>query len=158
QHDLFAAWTRWNDFAALRTLATPDPGSLLDVLTASKAEQAQAALVQATGWSADTLAALVGKQGLDLQDADYKDTATLLKVADAMRLLALLGAPATEVSGWAASAPDFKQSLAAAQEAKRALKAQYDNEAWLEIARSVTDQLRESQRAALVAYLLPRLG
>ena len=47
---------------------------------------------------------------------------------------------------------------AAAQEAKRAHKARYDNEAWLEIARPIADRLREGQRAALVAYLLPRLG
>ena len=52
----------------------------------------------------------------------------------------------------------MEQARTSAQEAKRAHKAQYDNEAWLEIARPIADQLREGQRAALVAYLLPRLG
>lgn len=53
---------------------------------------------------------------------------------------------------------DSKTARAAAQEAKRAHKAKYDNDSWLEIARAVADQLRELQRAALVDYLLPQLG
>jgi hypothetical protein len=34
QHALFAAWTRWNDFAALRAIARRDPTFLLDAITA----------------------------------------------------------------------------------------------------------------------------
>jgi hypothetical protein len=158
QHALFAAWTRWNDFAALRTLAMRDPTALLKVITASTVNEAHAALVRAVGWDANALAALAGTQGFDLKAAAYKDTAILLKVADAMRLLGVLGAPVTEVFGWAVAAPPMEQARASAQEAKRAHKARYDNEAWLEIARSIADQLREGQRAALVAYLLPWLG
>ena len=116
----FAAWTRWNDFTVLRALAMRDPTSLLDVITASTVNEAQAALVRAIGWDANALAALAGTQGFDLKDAAYKDTAALLKVADAMRLLGVLGAPATEVFGWAVAAPTMKQARASAQEAKRA--------------------------------------
>lgn len=158
QQALFAAWKRSNDFVALRALSVRDPASLLDVLTASKADEAQAALVYATGWDANTLAALAGVQGFGLNDAAYQDTATLLKLADAMRLLGVTGAPAAEVFGWATGAPDMQRVRASAQEARRAHKARYDNEAWLEIARPIADQLREGQRAALVAYLMPRLG
>ncbi|CAN5845087.1 hypothetical protein BH18ACI4_BH18ACI4_08600 [soil metagenome] len=53
---------------------------------------------------------------------------------------------------------DNQSARSAAQEAKRAHKAQYDNDTWLEIARPVVDQLRELQRGALVDYLLPRQG
>lgn len=158
QHAIFDAWTCWNDFTVLRAVARANPSAFLDVFIASTATLAQTALVRATGWDAKVLGGLVGTQGFNLQDSDYKNAATLLKLADAMRLLSLLGAAPTEVFRWAAAAPDIKHARNAAQEAKRAHKARYDNEAWLEIARSVTDQLRESQRAALVAYLLPRLG
>jgi hypothetical protein len=158
QHALFAEWTRWNDFAALRAIAMRDPTFLLDAITASTINEAQAALAQATGWDANALATLAGNEGFDLKDEAYQDTAALLKVAEAMRLLGLLGAPAAEVLGWASAAPTMDQTRISAQEAKRAHKAQYDNEAWLEIARPIANQLRESQRAALVAYLMPRLG
>ncbi|MCI0349185.1 MAG: hypothetical protein L0Z53_07150 [Acidobacteriales bacterium] len=158
QHALFTAWTRWNDFTALRARATNDPAFLVDTLNASASVSAQAALVQATGWESKTLAALAGAQGLSLSDADYSDGAKLLDLADAMRLLGKLGAPTGEVFGWAAYAPNMEDARIAAQQAKRAHKARYDEKAWLEVARSVTDHLREAQRAALVAYLLPRLG
>ncbi|HVG22227.1 MAG TPA: neuraminidase-like domain-containing protein [Blastocatellia bacterium] len=157
QHALFAAWSRWNDYAALRSVATRDTTSLLDCIIASTANEAQAALARATGWDGGALAALAGSKGFDLKDADYKNTATLVKVANAMRLLGRLGTPVLETFGWATPAPEIKQARDAAQEAKRAHKAQYDNESWLVIARSISDRLRESQRAALVAYLLPRL-
>lgn len=158
QQALFAAWLRWNDFTTLRAVARANPPSLLDVFIASTAMSAQTALVRATGWDAGALAGLAGTQGFNLQDPDYKDTEKLLKLADAMRLLALLRAPAAEVFRWAAYAPSMEHTREAAQEAKRAHKARYDNDAWLEIARPVADRLRESQRTALVAYLLPKLG
>jgi len=157
-HALFTAWTRWNDFAALRALALSDPTGVLDVMTATKIEDAQAALVRATGWEAKTFATLAGAEGFKLKEADYKDTAVLFKLAYAMRRLEVLGAPAAEVFGWAAHAPTLAQARAFAQEAIRAHKAQYANEEWLEIARSIADQLRESQRTAMVTYLLPQLG
>ena len=157
-HALFNSWSRWNDFAALRALALSDPTAVLDVMTAAKTEDAQAALVRATGWEAQTLDGLCGAEGFKLKDADYKDTTKLLKLAYAMRRLEVLGAPAAEVFGWAAHAPTLAQTRAFAQEAKRAHKAQYANEEWLEIARSIADQLRENQRTAMVTYLLPQLG
>ena len=162
QRGLFMAWMRWNDFAKLRALLLRDPTSLLDVFTASSVSVAQTALLQATGWNASTLAALAGTldnpRGFDLKHVDYHDPGKLLRLANAMRLLGLLMAPAAEVFNWATPAPTMQQARVTAQEAKRAHKAQYDNEAWLEIARPITDRLRESQRAALVDYLLPRLG
>jgi hypothetical protein len=155
---LFRAWSRWNDFTTLRARATNDPTTLVDVLHAESVPAALKTLGQATGWDAKALEALAGAQGFALQDADYRDATKLLALADAMRLLDKLGAPAIEVFTWAAFAPSMGESRAAAQEAKRAHKARYDADAWLEVARSVTDLLREAQRAALVAYLLPQLG
>ena len=45
-----------------------------------------------------------------------------------------------------------------AQDIKRTVKAKYDENAWLEVARPLADTLRKNQRDALVAYLLPHLG
>jgi hypothetical protein len=155
---LFAAWSLLNDFTVLCAFASNDPLSLVDVFHAPNAAQALEKLQQATGFEETALAALAGAAGFNLQDADYSDTAKLFTLANAMRLLNTLAAPAGEIFSWAASTPDLKQARTAAQEAKRAHKAKYDDEAWLEVARSVADPLREAQRAALVAYLLPRLG
>ncbi|MCU0734245.1 MAG: neuraminidase-like domain-containing protein, partial [Methylotetracoccus sp.] len=154
QRILFAAWTRWSDFAALRMAASANPAALLDVFTAATVEQAHTALVRAMGWDSAVFAELAGI----LENLDYKDPATLFEMVEAMRLWVKLGVPAAQVFRWATHAPTMQQARDAAQEAKRALKAKYDNEAWLEIARPLADRLRESQRAALVAYLLPRLG
>ncbi|MDP1678675.1 MAG: neuraminidase-like domain-containing protein [Candidatus Nitrotoga sp.] len=228
KHTLFSAWSKWNDFVTLRALARNDPDSVLDVISAETGGQAQKALLRATGWDVHMLTTLVGNE-FTLKPS-YNDVTALLKLANAMRLLGQLGAPANEVFGWAsifsdtarviedgvtkmdtslvsetakfnaedlgrvvagAGIPDAtriiaivsatevtlnnktsatatgirvqiygdnKPALTAAQEAKRAHKAQYDNAAWLEIARPIADQLREAQRAALVAYLLPRVG
>jgi Tc toxin complex TcA C-terminal TcB-binding domain/Neuraminidase-like domain/PA14 domain/Salmonella virulence plasmid 28.1kDa A protein len=158
QQELFASWTRLSNFAALRMMPMRDPTSLLDVITSSTVTQAQAALIQVYGWDANALAELVGPEGFHLTDAEVKDTATLLKVAEGMRLLNMLGAPPHEVFDWATPTPAMQDTRKFAQEAKRALKAHYDNETWLEVARSLTDHLREAQRTALVAFLLPRLG
>ncbi len=228
KHTLFSAWSKWNDFVTLRSLARNDPDSVLEVISAKTGGQAQKALLRATGWDEHMLTTLVGNEfTLKLS---YKDVTALLKLANAMRLLGQLGAPVNEVFGWASIFPDTariiedgvikmdtslvsetarfnvedlgrvvagagipdatriiaivsatevtlsdktsatatgirvqiygdnKPAMTAAQEAKRAHKAQYDNAAWLEIARPIADQLREAQRAALVAYLLPRVG
>lgn len=158
QQKLFASWLGWNRFATLRQTPTRDPTSLLDVVTSTTPSQAQAALIQAFGWNANAVAELVGPQGFNLKDKDFRDTATLLRVVDGMRLLNMLGAPPHEVFDWAIPAPALRDARRSTQEAKRAHKAHYDNETWLEVSRNLADQLREDQRAALVAFLLPRLG
>ncbi|MER9203435.1 neuraminidase-like domain-containing protein [Mesorhizobium sp. M0933] len=155
---VFAAWSRLNDFITLRGLAVADPQSLSDVFDAPNAAPALEKLQQATGFEATALASLAGAAGLDLQDADYRDVAKLLALANAVRLLGSLAAPVTQLFSWAVAAPDMKQARTAAQEAKRAYKARYDDQSWVEAAHMVADPLREAQRAALVAYLLPRLG
>lgn len=155
---LFAAWSSLNEFVALRNLAIADPQSLNEVFDAPNAALALERLQQATGFEATTLAGLAGAAGFDLRDADYRDVAKLLAFAKAMRLVGSLAAPTTQLFSWAAAVPDMKQARTAAQEAKRAYKARYDDQSWLEAAHLVADPLREAQRAALVAYLLPRLG
>jgi hypothetical protein len=51
-------------------------------------------------------------------------------------------------------APDTPQS----QDIKNTVKAKYDDETWLAVAKPLSDKLRESQKAALIAYILPRIG
>ncbi len=155
---LFANWRRWNDFAMLRGQATREPAAVLEGCMAATGALARAALVRGLDWDAGGLATIVGPDGFSLVDADYRDPGRLRAVANALRLLGLLGAAPVDAFSWAATLPDAAQLRAAAREARRAHKAQYDSDAWIEAARAVTDSLREAQRAALVAYLLPRLG
>ncbi|MEV5745367.1 neuraminidase-like domain-containing protein [Microbispora rosea] len=157
-HALFRAWTGWIDFSMAREAAAVDPSGLLDVVRAPSAEEALNALARITGWSRQALADLAGAQGFDLPGSSLQDLGTLRRLADAMSSLRLLGAPVEDVFGWAAPAPETAAARAAAREARRALKAKYDEETWPEVARPLTDRLREKQRAALVAYLQPRLG
>ena len=135
-----------------------DPNSLVDVITASTVKAAQAALVtKATGWDAMLLAALAW-------DTQFDSKRALIERCGLLKWRMQCDCWGCWERRWQRSsvgphaAPTMEQSRVSAQEAKRAHKARYDNEAWLEISRAGADRLRESQRAALVAYLLPRLG
>ena len=142
---LFTAWTEWYDYADLRTAAVADPSAL----PAALRDAPPAGLVLATGWDTATVA------GFGLAAGDYRDPHRLRTLAQGMRLLATLGASAEQGLRWADPLPSREASRVTARETWHALKAGYDDETWAEVARTPADALREAQRAALVAYLLP---
>lgn len=155
---LFAAWLAWLDFADLRSAATADPAALPAVLRAATPADAATALATATGWDPALLDAAAGPGGFGFAAADYADLGRLGVLSDGMRLLTSLGVPVGEGFRWADPLADVKAARIAGDEMWQALKARYDEQTWAEVARPLSDSLREASRAALVAHLLAKTG
>jgi|GEM_PF-1012524 len=107
-------------------------------------------LAIATGWNVKEIDYLISPQGFNLTLADFKDEQWLLKLQNCTNLSQQLGITAAKLFSWATQAPDSAQ----AQDIKNTVKAKYDEETWLTVAKPLSDKLRESQKSALVAYVL----
>ena len=107
-------------------------------------------LATATGWNVKEIDYLISPQGFNLTLADFKDEQWLLKLQNCTNLSQQLGISAAKLFSWATQAPDSVQ----AQDIKNTVKAKYDEETWLTVAKPLSDKLRESQKSALVAYVL----
>jgi peptidoglycan hydrolase-like protein with peptidoglycan-binding domain len=147
-------WTAVASYARLRRRPGQPAGALPALLTADSPADARAALARLLGWSGETTADLVGADGLALGTADLARPAAVERVVAAGELVAAAGVTVRQAAAWARLPID----QAAADAARRAVRARYDDAAWLDVAGTLNDPLREARRAALVAYLLPRLG
>jgi hypothetical protein len=87
-------------------------------------------------------------------DSDLNNEQWLLRFHACQALAGRLGISVKQLFSWAGTEPDEKQ----AQAVKNAVKAKYDDQKWLEVAKPLRDALREKQRAALVAYHLAKKG
>ncbi len=154
----FTWWRRVSDLVTLRNSLPRGEVNLIDVFAANSLDDAKNKLTQATGWDAPVIEALVGAGGFTLSAADFKKEIALLRLQNAMRLIKRLGVLAEQLFAWAKLDADFVQLSEIAQDLKKTVHAKYDEETWLTIAKPLNDTLRERQRDALVAYLLPRLG
>ena len=153
---LFADWLAWLDYADLRSADTADPAALPDALRAATPADAIASLATATGW--DPVLLDGAGSGFGFAAADYQNPARLRVLTAGMRLLTSLGVPADKGFRWADPLADLKASRIAGDEMWQALKARYDEQTWTEVARPLSDALREASRAALVAHLLAKSG
>jgi hypothetical protein len=72
----------------------------------------------------------------------------------ALQLMTTTGVGIAALRRWRTPAPDST----VAADLRRTLKARFAPEAWRQVAKPVFDGLRQRQRDALVAYLLPKLG
>jgi hypothetical protein len=157
--NLFAQWQRLSDLFTLRdTLPQGDVG-LLDVFGASSIDDAVAKLSAATAWDSGEISTLIGSVvdpetnitiGFNLETNGFRNEIDLVKLRACWILIKRLGVSAKQLFKWAARQPDANQ----AQDIKNTAKTKYDDDAWLTVARPLNDVLRESQRTALVAYLL----
>ena len=108
------------------------------------------ALVSATGWDALTIDRLAGVNHLNFNAADFTTEIALARLQTCVRLLNQIGVSADQLFRWATNSPDSVQANAIA----KTVKAKYDDETWLMVGKSLNDELRESQRSALLAYIL----
>jgi len=99
--------------------------------------------------------------------AAFRNEQAIYRVAQAIETLRRLGASALQAIGWlpveAALPPtDLTEipggALAIARDIKRVARAKHDDAAWSTVGGPLRDPLRERQRQALVASLLPKLG
>jgi Tc toxin complex TcA C-terminal TcB-binding domain/Neuraminidase-like domain len=115
-------------------------------------------LAQATGWDPQIIAELTGANGFNLGAADFKNEVRLLHLQECARLIKRLGVSAQQLFTWASLNADFAALQRGAQDIKKTVQAKYDEATWLTVAKPLNDKLRERQRDALVAYLLPRMN
>lgn len=147
-------WTTIAGYARIRGRIGQPAGALAALWDAQSLEVALTTLVLVLGWTDETIAALMSPAGLDLGLADVQQVAQLERLIAAGERVVTLGVSVDQAGVWAR----LPIGQAAADEARRAVKARYNDSAWLEVAGALSDPLREARRVALVAYLLPRLG
>ncbi len=112
------------------------------------------ALASTTRWASSTLEALCGAEGEEGELAlafpqDYETEIALSRILPCEQILTRTGIPA-KLAGW------LEPSLISqtATEIRQSVKANYPQEQWLALAKQLRDPLRQSQRDALVSYLL----
>src|SRR5262249_13154229 len=130
---------------------------LIDVFGAGSTVAAKALLAQATNWHATVIDALTGPQGLGLTLQDFTNENALLRLHSAVTLTKRVSVSADTLFDWAAPGSNVDELANAAQAIKKAVHAKYDEDTWLIVSKQLNDLLRQSQRDALVAYLLPQL-
>ena len=152
----FAAWARIAAYVALRNGLPAGEVALIDVFAAASVDDAKGLLAQATGWDATILGDLVS--GFALAAPAFVNEIWPARLADAVRLVKRIGASPAQLFSWSAATTDYAALRATAQDVKAAARARHDDESWLSVAKPLADHVREAQRDALVAFLLPRLG
>lgn len=154
----FLQWQRLAGLFAFReNLAQPE-ADWADVFAAAYLPQAQNPrqtaidqLKKVTGWNPNEVDFLVGPNGFNLLSAqDFVNEIKLLPLQLCIQLCKQLGISCEQLFAWAGIEPD----AALANDIISAVKAKYTDEQWLAIAKPLNDTLRESQKSALVAYLL----
>jgi hypothetical protein len=153
----FAQWQQLCNLFAFRDRYPQAETRLVDVLAAAhqSPEAAREQLLALTGWDKQDLELLAGERGLNLTREDYQGGGRFEELHQAFALLKRSGTSAGQLLDWAATNGDV---LPLAQSLKQAIKAKYDEQQWLEVARPLEDTLREKRRAALVAYHMAKAG
>lgn len=151
---LGAVLTALLDFARIKAALSPDDERLLEVLQdpAATLPNGDSLLTTLTGWESASLGALLARFGKT--PADLADLDTFRRVHDAYALVTRSGMPASALLAAATNEPDAS-TLRAMQSA---LRARYDEAAWLGVLAPINDAMRALQRDALVAYILEKLG
>jgi Neuraminidase-like domain len=157
-------------------LADADLQDLLAQVNAATPSKSafMAALAAATQWPQPDIEALMGRDLgpaaptpdnglLNLAfPADFKDGSGILRLRACFRLMAQTGASPAQLAAWrrldladsTAAQPPWQQAVANATAVKSALRSKLPDDLWLSMAEPVRQRLRDSQRAALVAYLV----
>ena len=132
-----------------------EPGITRDTLLEKLSEE--------TEWKLDDLKALTDIKAFDTWISNdpniaipeaYKDERAMKQLKACFSVMKLLGISAQQCIKIANPDPTANELLDMSRDIKQAIKAKYDNEQWLAIARPLRDALREKQRSCLVAYLI----
>lgn len=113
-------------------------------------------LTRVTGWDIKQLNELLvlNPQILNLTLPSFKDERSIIALQACIKLTRRLGVSSDKLFRWGTEAPNSDQYDLQVQDIKNMLKAKYDEENWLSVARQLNDKLRESQKTALIAYVL----
>ena len=167
----FSQWLELLDFRALRARLPQGETTLIDAFESPSPAEARRRLRQVAGWRADELERLTGPDLLAFSAPHFADAARLLRLAECLRLLRQLGINPDQAREWtrirredtstmpatvvrAFTLDDAERAGNLAQEARRIARAKHDDASWLEVARPLSDRLREARKAALIGYIL----
>ena len=144
---LFEEWQQLADYVILRDSLPPGVSNLIDVFKAED-DQKSDRLANLTNWGKENIENAIA--GLGYQNSDLSSIPHLLKIQQIIALSKKIGVSIDKLRNWAIPAPNSEQ----AKEIKNAVKAKYNEAAWLEISKPLSDKLREKQKSALIAYVL----
>jgi len=144
---LFEEWQQLADYVVLRDSLPPGVNNLIDVFKAED-DQKSDRLANLTNWGKENIENAIA--GLGYQNSDLSSIPHLLKIQQIIALSKKIGVSIDKLRNWAIAAPNPEQ----AKEIKNAVKAKYNEAAWLEISKPLSDKLREKQKSALIAYVL----
>lgn len=167
----FRNWVRLVDYAALRNVVPDGETDLIDVLAAPTLEEARRRLTEVTGWPASEIDALTDKSGFDFKPTDFNDGQRLGRLPACFKLMQRLGITASRALQWArirledtSVAPstiywaftikDAPRAIQLAQDMRNIARAKHDDKSWIEIAKPLSDALRDQRKAALLGYVL----
>lgn len=108
-------------------------------------------LARLMGWNEADITKLVEAFRWTVK-TEFKNSASLLRLSEAMQAITRLGVNATRVLGWVKAEPAY----ADAESLKQTVKAKYDFEQWLQVIQPMQDVFREQKRNAMVSYLVPK--
>lgn len=169
---LFRAWSKMVKLGFLRGELPPGEPTLFSLMrmlheatmtedvdeAEDKFNKFIKALSERTGWSRDDLEFLMGPQGFDLSfPSDFQNENALeqlIRFKRCFEVIKVLGVSVDQVWGW--NTPNVNADQA--QSIRQAVKAKYEKEQWLAVAKPLRDELREQQRAALIAYILDEMA
>jgi receptor-binding and translocation channel-forming TcA subunit of Tc toxin/ABC toxin-like protein/neuraminidase-like protein/putative peptidoglycan binding protein len=160
----FAGFERLMDLFRLRDQLPNGESLLTDIFDRARASDATidnllAELNKQTQWSLADLQFLAGAERLNLDQ--FKDEKRLGRLRACCAMLKRLGMSAQQCVDLAnlsaiddATEEDAAEKNRIARSVRQAVRAKYDEAEWVEIAKPLQDVLRETQRQALVAYLV----
>jgi hypothetical protein len=151
----FAALVRASRLVAFRRDLPPSDVKLTQLFDASTLDHALELLVSLTGWDAALVRDLA--KGFELALPDFRNEHWPLRLKEGVRLSERLGVSPNYLFQWSTISSDFATLERMGQEIKKCVQAQYDAPTWLTVAKPLNDKLRDAQRNALIAYLLPRM-
>ena len=162
----FARWERLADLARLRGSVGRGTSWLFDLFERQvppdqdPLQDLTAFVAELTGWDSVLLASLTGASGMSFEEADFRTEQRLLDLSACISLAARLGVSPETLFAWASAPPTADQARAVVQavRARAGSSGGARDQQWLEVARTLNDRLREAQRSALVAFLVPRLA
>jgi Tc toxin complex TcA C-terminal TcB-binding domain/Neuraminidase-like domain/Salmonella virulence plasmid 28.1kDa A protein/Putative peptidoglycan binding domain len=152
----FTAWERMVDLVHLRDTLPLGDVLLADIFKLARdGATTEAELLQElsdrTNWNLEDFQFLTSPQGFAFTFPNaYQNEKALIRLQTCFQMIKRLGISAEKIHPWIK--PDLLE--ADAHNIKQAVKAKYDNDQWLTVAKPLRDILREKQRAALVTYLV----
>jgi Neuraminidase-like domain/Putative peptidoglycan binding domain len=146
---LFEDWKKLAAYVTIRKSLPQGVATLIDVFQAEDSQKIDR-LSELTSWRKVDIEQAINSLGLANAWSDVLNPFNLLKIQQIVRLSQTIGVSVDKLQSWTTLPLDADR----AKEIKNAAKAKYNEEAWLEVSKPLSDKLREQQKSALIAYVL----